>query len=299
MATPDAAAQPPEETRPDGARRARPSRLADGILVAVLAASVGGTVGSVALGGVIHGLELAVPLGVTSLLVFLLTLALLDARSRLREARADAARARREVASAGLRNTAHLLVLHELGALASSEQGQRAPRKRVIDLAALGRGVAGNFSASGAGRRLELIGFEVAVAANVDPHQIQTVLYALLSSAFERTDPVTGSIRLALSVVGDELSLELADNGRDPGPEPGLDPTVTSRGGPGLGLAVCREIIGAHQGRLEVQSTSDGLEVRVHLPRGDASTAPAPFLDESSEVLDFLHRVATPTPDSS
>lgn len=211
----------------------------------------------------------------------------------LEEEREAPLKVRREVAAAGLRNTARLLlVLHELGALASAAPGQRAPRKRVVDLAALVSRVAANFSASGAGRRLELRGLDAAVAVDLDPHQIQTVLYAVLSNAFQRADPVSGTITVSLEPAADAVTLCVRDDGGRPGPEAVAESAVTGGGAPGLGLAVVREIVSAHQGELEVQGDASGLTVRVRLPRGEAREAPRPFLDESTEVLDFLHRLA-------
>lgn len=203
-------------------------------------------------------------------------------------------RVRRELASAGLRNAARLLlVLYELGSLASLEPGRRPLRRRAVDLAALTRRVADNFSASGAGRRLEREGLDQVQSAEIDPHQIQTALYSLLAGAFERTDPVTGLIRLRLRAEAQRVVLELEDNGATPSADPGLDPTVTARGGAGLGLAVIREIVSAHQGELAAEAGPQGLRVRISLPRGDARATPAPFLEESTEVVDFLQRLAS------
>lgn len=224
-----------------------------------------------------------------------LTLILAGFRA-LQEERETPLRVRREVAAAGLRNTARLLlVLHELGALAALEPGQRAPRKRVIDLAALLRRVSGNFSASGVGRTLSVAGLDAPLSVEVDPHQIQTVLYAILSNAFQRTDPTTGSILLTLEARGDAVVLCVADNGGPPGLESGLESTVTERGSPGLGLAVVRELVNAHRGQLDVRARGEGMAVTVSLPRGPATDRPATFLDESTEVLDFLHRLARPS----
>lgn len=222
-----------------------------------------------------------------------LTLILAGFRA-LQEERETPIRVRREVASAGLRNTARLLlVLHELGALASARPGTREPRKRAVDLAALIRRVVGNFTGSGAGRSLELKGVEGPVPVEVDPNQLQTVLYAVLSSAMQRADAVTGQITVALSSSGDHVVISVVDNGGPPGPEADLDATVTQRGGAGLDLAVVREIVNAHRGKVTVSKVGNGMGVLMELPRG-APTTPQPFLDESTEVLDFLHRLARP-----
>ena len=222
-----------------------------------------------------------------------LTLILAGFRA-LQEERETPLRVRRDVAAAGLRNTARLLlVLHELGALASARPGTREPRKRAVDLSALIRRVAGNFTGSGAGRSLDVTGAEGQIPLEVDPNQLQTVLYAVLSNALQRSDPVTGQITVKVSHAGDQVTISVVDNGGPPGPEADLDATVTQRGGAGLGLAVVREIVTAHRGTVSVIKVGNGMGVVIDLPRG-APTAPQPFLDESTEVLDFLHRLARP-----
>lgn len=225
-----------------------------------------------------------------------LTLILAGFRA-LSEERETPAAVRREVAAAGLRNTARLLlVLHELSAQARLDPADRAPHKRVIDLSALVRRVAGNFAASGAGRAVDLVGLETPVVVEVDPHQIQTVLYALLSHAFHRTDPVHGSIRLSLDATPDRVTLTLRDNGSASVPEEKLEATVTDRGGPGLGLAVVRELVAAHGGEVRTEAGTDGLTLTLTLPREPCKEAPVAFSDESAEVLEFLDRLAHPGP---
>jgi C4-dicarboxylate-specific signal transduction histidine kinase len=74
--------------------------------------------------------------------------------------------------------------------------------------------------------------------------------------------------------VSGEIQLEVADNG--PGiPEDNLDSIfelffTTSTGGIGLGLAICRSIIEAHEGRIEaVNCSSGGAVFRVILPAAE------------------------------
>lgn len=222
-----------------------------------------------------------------------LTLILAGFRA-LQEEKETPLRVRRDVAAAGLRNTARLLlVLHELGALASARPGTREPRKRAVELGALIRRVVGNFTGSGAGRSLEVLGVGGPVPVEVDPNQLQTVLYAVLSNALQRSDPVTGQIKVRVDLVGEVVQIAVLDNGGPPGAEADLDATVTQRGGAGLGLAVVREIVAAHRGKVTVRAAGAGMEVLIELPRG-TPVAAQPFLDESTEVLDFLHRLARP-----
>lgn len=79
-----------------------------------------------------------------------------------------------------------------------------------------------------------------------------------------------GTVALAARRAGDELVLEVADDG------PGCDVTAVTPGAPGLGLGLVRRRLAALYGdaaRLEVDTgPGRGLTARVHLPAGDAGT---------------------------
>ncbi len=106
---------------------------------------------------------------------------------------------------------------------------------------------------------------------SVDPAQIQQVLLNLLNNALEATGS-GGVVRLTLRARDQSVEFLIADDG------PGIDPRLGSRifeplmttkeGGVGLGLSLCRKLVQAHQGVLEVVSSLDlqGAAFSLRLP---------------------------------
>ena len=110
--------------------------------------------------------------------------------------------------------------------------------------------------------------------ARVDPAQMEQALLNLLKNAHEagqEVEPARGEVRMRVRRLPGWTRLEVLDRG------PGMNEAVlqnallpfysTKRHGTGLGLALTREIIEAHGGRLSLQNRSDGgLCVAVMLP---------------------------------
>jgi two-component system, OmpR family, sensor histidine kinase KdpD len=117
---------------------------------------------------------------------------------------------------------------------------------------------------------------------NLDAVLIERVLCNLLENAAKYTPP--GSvIRIVARVHEDELRLSVADNG--PGLPPGREEALfekfargereSSTPGVGLGLAICRAIMQAHQGRIWAERAAGGGAVFVlALPLGTPPTLP-------------------------
>jgi PAS domain S-box-containing protein len=118
-------------------------------------------------------------------------------------------------------------------------------------------------------------------------HVNQVFLNLLLNAlqAIEATDRPSGRIRVATRRVGDEVVVEVEDDGCGIAPEilPKIfDPFFTTKpvgSGTGLGLSQCHGIVADHGGRIEVESEPGrGSTFRVYLPdrRAGGPAAPAP-----------------------
>jgi signal transduction histidine kinase len=107
-----------------------------------------------------------------------------------------------------------------------------------------------------------------------DPHELQqVVLNLLLNAADAIPEGRAGRILLASRRVGDDVVLEVADDGVGMSPEDqdrcfDLFFTTKSVGeGTGLGLAVVHNIVTNHGGRIEVESApGKGAIFRIHFP---------------------------------
>lgn len=120
------------------------------------------------------------------------------------------------------------------------------------------------------------------VSINGDQNQLRTVVDNLLSNAIKYTPP-HGMIAVSLATNGDQVTLEVADNG--PGIDPderasvfepfyqGRAPYVGHVQGTGLGLTIAKQYVEAHDGRIEICDSplGRGACVRVEFPQSRAA----------------------------
>lgn len=171
---------------------------------------------------------------------------------------ADAAQ-RREVADAIIGESQRLVaMLEELSVYASGSQ--RALSRQALPLDALVTEVAAREAREAAGTGLRMAPGRVERAGVLaDAYYLRQALDNLVRNAREAMDGQEDA-RLSVTLLreGGEAVVRVSDNG--PGIPPDrlervFEPFVSTKGkGMGLGLAICREIVEAHAGRLEVES---------------------------------------------
>jgi signal transduction histidine kinase len=127
--------------------------------------------------------------------------------------------------------------------------------------------------------------------AYVNGNQIQQILLNLLINA-RQAMPSGGRImlRLAYDAEGDMIDLVVRDNGSgipaeklprifEPFYTTKSGPDASGKGGTGLGLSMCREIIEAHNGRIRVDSTvGKGTSFTLKLPTVSRAKASRPVV---------------------
>jgi signal transduction histidine kinase/ligand-binding sensor domain-containing protein len=125
------------------------------------------------------------------------------------------------------------------------------------------------------------------VAILLDSPAMQQVLFNLVENALKFTQP-PGKVGVRSSICGPDWVLEVWDTGRGIPKhhcERLFNPfeqgsTKDAQKGWGLGLYICRSIVEAHRGRIEVESIVDkGSEFRVMLPIVQPETTPSLVTD--------------------
>lgn len=179
----------------------------------------------------------------------------------------------------------------DLRDLSLAEAGQLPLRKEPIDLDALARASAARFAskAEGKGVRLVVEGTEDLPRANADPDRISQVLGNLLDNALRHT-PRGGEVAVRLergAQRDDEAQVTVRDTGS--GVKAEHLPNVFEHfyradharsrtdGGSGIGLAVVKQLVEAHSGRVWVESPPEqGASFGFVLPAADIKENPHP-----------------------
>jgi len=200
-----------------------------------------------------------------------------------------------------VQHNARLLLkqVNDLLDVARLEAGGMAVEYQRVDLAALVRRIADQFSSAVTGRSMIFsISAPESLVAETDAGKLQRVLVNLLSNAFKFT-PDGGSVRLVLGERDGQLRLVVADSG--PGVPPDQREVVFERfrqleggasrrfGGTGLGLAIVKELVELLHGSVMVEDAPEGgAQFTVLLPL----SAPAGVLVPDTPELESAKAVA-------
>jgi len=167
-------------------------------------------------------------------------------------------------------------LVEDLGRLADAQRPGLLLDKQQIDLADIARRrvaqQADLFAARDVALELDL----APASLRGDAARLEQVVDNLLSNALRYTDP-GGRVTLRVCCAGEEVELEVADTGIGIREEDlpflferfwrGEKSRSRATGGAGIGLAIVRELVRAHDGQIEVESTpGGGSRFRVTLP---------------------------------
>ncbi|MGN6251084.1 MAG: SpoIIE family protein phosphatase [Marmoricola sp.] len=185
-----------------------------------------------------------------------------------------------------------LLLVNSLLEFSRIEAGTTAGRFEEVDLGAYTADLGAMFESAASRAGLELVlDCDRDTTAWVDVEHWAKIVLNLLSNAFKFT--FEGRIAVRLRTSGDEVVLSVSDTGPGiPEQEQGrlferfhrVDgvPSRTHEGS-GIGLALVAELVGLHDGRIEVHSTPGaGSEFVVSLPRGSAHLPPEQVVRDGS-----------------
>ncbi len=164
-------------------------------------------------------------------------------------------------------------LIEDLRTLALSDAGVLALQREPMDVTDLMKEVVDSFEAEATrlSVSLQLDAPPDPVTVEADAVRIKEVLANLLANALSHT-PAGGSVRLALSSAADAVSVSVADTGSGMSADDVarmFDRFYKGRNsrGAGLGLAIARNLVGAHGGHIMATSVlGKGTTVKFTLP---------------------------------
>jgi signal transduction histidine kinase len=148
-------------------------------------------------------------------------------------------------------------------------------KKQPADLVALLKQTAAAFEKQPPG--IVTVNLPQEVILQVDPHQIKTVFENLLSNAFKYCEPESDPVKISLERRATDVIVRVEDHGIGIPQEElahifepfyRVDKSRSKdTGGYGLGLSLCKMIMEAHEGKIEVQSRlKEGTTVLLFFP---------------------------------
>ncbi|MFY7922290.1 MAG: ATP-binding protein [Gemmatimonas sp.] len=196
-----------------------------------------------------------------------------------------------------LRNSRRLLrLVNQILDVAKLEAGQMQLRLRPLDLSLFVRGIVGAFASVAERKQITLtLDAPQVLKGKFDADAIEKVLTNLLSNAVKFT-PNGGAVRLKIerALVDGESAVIMHVIDTGPGMPPAQLALVFERfyqvdetdarlqAGTGIGLALVKELVELHGGRISADSDPRGTMFTVKIPYGEVEDAPArqPRVDE-------------------
>ena len=180
-------------------------------------------------------------------------------------------------------------LLDDLATLADAERPGLLLEKHPLDLAQVARAAADSFAPRFADNGIRFSVETAPVLVNGDAARLEQVAANLLSNALRYTE-AGGSVTLAVERRRDEAVLEVTDTGTGIAPDDlrhvftrfwrGDRSRSRATGGSGIGLAIVRELVRSHEGRVDVDSVlGQGSRFTVTLralDRAPVAAEPAP-----------------------
>ena len=182
-------------------------------------------------------------------------------------------------------------LLDDLARLADAERPGLLLDKRSVDLGAAARAAADSFAPRFAESGLAFaVDLEPVYVAG-EQTRLEQIATNLLSNAFRYTE--TGEVRLRVAREGNEAVLEVSDTGVGIAADDlrhiftrfwrGDRSRSRATGGAGIGLAIVSELVRAHDGRIDVDSTpGKGSRFRVAFAVVEAQKSAVPAASERS-----------------
>jgi signal transduction histidine kinase len=163
-------------------------------------------------------------------------------------------------------------LIEDLRTLSLADAGALPLHREPTDLAALAADVVAGFEPQAAGDGVALIvEAEETSLIDIDPRRVRQVISNLVSNALRHT-PAGGRVTVALRSTHDAVELIVSDTGS------GMDAAAVERAfdrfwrsgdtaGAGLGLGIVRDLVRAHGGDVDLESTpGSGTIVRSRFP---------------------------------